>query len=192
MWKSIRRAARAALSALALIAVNKKGFEVSYKMIMWIPRLLFTVIVVSLTFFVISAFISGTTNVSDVESSILMNSAYYAKSGFSHIDARTERAYPAVIEASKFSSAQIQALFKREKPLLVGRFVKRQAVIDDTIKKEEPVTAYSDEERFKLWQPIAQSGARGEGGMDYFSERRYVAASDGKGAFVEATFIVSN
>ena len=178
---------------IRLIADNKKGFTISYKMIMWIPRFFFTVIVIALTFYIISAFIITNTNVSGPESSILMNVAHYSPDGFSAFDATTGRVYPGIVDNSRFTTAQLGQLFKQDKPAIVGRFTEKQAIVDYFISpKPDVMAAYTDETRYLRWEPIALVNAKGEGSFAPYPEIRYVAIKDGNGGVLETVFIASN
>lgn len=188
----------AMLKNLCRVVRNKKGFEVGPEMVMWLPRVVYTVIVIVLTFYIISSFISGTTDVSEVEAKVLINAAHYSRIGVSYADMDagggidTGRVYPGMVNPSKFNSLTLERLFKRERPLLVGRFVRQRTAIDGALSGKFPVAAYTDEARYKLWQPLAQAESKGEGRIGYNSELKYVATSDGSGAVVEATFLSSN
>ncbi|MBI2141358.1 hypothetical protein HYU16_02945 [Candidatus Woesearchaeota archaeon] len=182
---------------LALLARSKRGLAISDKMLLWIPRFIFTVIVVGLTFYIILSFIITKTNVSEAESNILTDVAYYSGDGFSFVDKDTNRVYAGVIDGSKFSDAQLGALLSNDKPLLVGRFVRRQTIIDYLLHPQTDAVAYTDKARYGQWQPIAQLKGEGEGGKTPYSEVRYVAVrnpatGNSKGAVVETVFIASN
>ncbi|MEK6837125.1 MAG: hypothetical protein AABX69_00610 [Nanoarchaeota archaeon] len=192
------------LNSLMPLMRSRKGFTISYKMIMWIPRFLFTVLVLGITFYVILGFIKTATDVSKAESHILANAAFYSEKGLSYADGTaktaTGRVYPGVVETSKFKEAskskgddtQLDEFFDHMKPLLVGRFVKHQTIIDHFLKPEAESTAYTDKRRYVLWQPIAQAGGEGEGGKTPYAEVRYVTAPDGKGYVVKTVFITSS
>ena len=179
-----------------LFTVNKKGFAISYKMIMWIPRFFFTVIVIALTFYIISAFIITKTNVSGPESSILMDVAHYSPGGFSAFDVTTGRVYPGIVDNSRFTTAQLQQLFQQDKPAIVGRFTEKQTIVDYFISPQDEVIRYADGTpdgaRYLRWEPIALVNAKGEGSFTPYPEVRYVAIKDGSGAVMETVFIASN
>src|SRR3990167_128867 len=106
------------LVCLALLARSKRGLAISDKMLLWIPRFIFTVIVVGLTFYIILSFIITKTNVSEAESNILTDVAYYSGDGFSFVDSSggedLGRVYAGVIDPSKFSDAQLGALLSKD------------------------------------------------------------------------------
>ena len=172
---------------------NKKGFAISYKMIMWIPRFFFTIVVISVTSYIILAFIVTKTNVSEQESNILSGAAHFSKGGFSYSDAKTGRVYTGVVDSAKFSTAQLGQLFATDKPpLTVGRFTRKQAIVDYFIRQQPDTEIYTDEARYLRWQPIAAVKARGEGSKKAYAEVRYVAMKSGEGAILETVFIASD
>ncbi len=178
---------------------DKKGFAISYKMIMWIPRFFFTIVVISVTSYIILAFIVTKTNVAEQESNILIDAAHFSKGGFSAFDKVTGRVYPGVIDSldsSRFSTAQLGQLFASDNPpLTAGRFVKKQVIVDYFLGPQADADnhiAYTDKTRYLRWQPIARANAKGEGGKKPYSELRYVALKDGGGAILETVFIASN
>lgn len=175
------------------LSLNKRGDLPipGYKLIMWMPSFFFTIIVIAMTFYVIFSFIITATDVSQAESKILAAAAYYSEKGLSVTDAETGRVYTGLIDESKFTSSQLEALFKQDRPLLVGRFVKKQQAIDYMLKPEADTAIYTDETRYKLWQPIAQAEGEGEGSKTPYPGVSYVATSDGSGAVVETVFIAS-
>ena len=175
-----------------LIADNKKGFAISYKMIMWIPRFFFTVIIIALTFYIISAFIITKTNVSGPESSILMDAAHYSPDGFSAFDKGILRVYPGIIDNSRFTDAQLGQLFQQDKPAIVGRFTKKQTIVDYFISPQPDVQAFTNKTRYLRWEPIALVNAKGEGSFAPYPEVRYVAIKDGNGGVMETVFIAAN
>ena len=171
---------------------NKKGDSTPDEMIGYIHRSVFTVIVALTTFFIIRAFIVTNINVASVESSVLMNYPHIYKGGFSKFDSQLDRLYPGVIDSGRFTTGQLQFL-KVQKPSIIGRFVKNQTIIDYQLKKEATMTpAYTDPERYALWQPLAQSKAKGEGGKTPYADLRYVTLADGKGAVIETVLLASN
>ncbi len=169
---------------------NKKGDSTPDEMIAQIHRSVFTVIVILTTFFIIRAFIVNNINVALVESDVLTNYPHFYKGGFSKLDEQTGRLYPGVVDLVRFT-AELKPL-KVEKPLIVGRFAKSQTIVDYQLKKEDPLYAYTDEERYVLWQPIAQVKGKGEGGKTPYAELRYVTLADGRGAIIETVMIASN
>lgn len=174
---------------------SRKGFTLSYKMLMWVPRFLFAIIVIGLNFYVIYSFIVTRTNIYDAESKILAAAPYYSEKGFSVFDAETGRVYPGVIDAARFGN--VKGLLGKDKPLIVGRFVRRQMVVDYRLNPQpDSPTAYTDQERYERWQPIAQAGGEGEGGKTAYPDIRYAATLDPvtgkrKGSVVETVFIAS-
>ncbi len=172
---------------------NKRGDSTPDEMIAQIHRSVFTVIVILTTFFIIRAFIVNNINVALVESDVLTNYPHFYKGGFSKLDTQIDRLYPGVIDMNWFTTDRLK-LLKVEKPLIVGRFAKSQTIVDYQLpgKKEGQVYAYTDEERYMLWQPIAQVKGGGEGGKTPYSELRYVTLADGRGAIIETVMIASN
>lgn len=171
---------------------NKRGDSTPDEMIAQIHRSVFTVIVILTTFFIIRAFIVNNINVAPIESDVLTNYPHFYKGGFSKLDTQIDRLYPGVVDLERFTG-QLKFL-EVEKPLIVGRFAESQTIVDYQLpgEKEDPLYAYTDEERYVLWQPIAQVKGGGEGGKTPYSELRYVTLADGRGAIIETVMIASN
>lgn len=170
---------------------NRKGMNVSEEMPNYIHRMIFTVIVIFSIYFLMRAFIMTSVQVGPLEASILANYPHLSEEGFSSVDPTTGRVYQGVIDTAKFTTAQLGELFSADKPQMVGRFLLNQTIIDYLLAKKDPVRAYSDEERYRLWQPIAQSGGRGEGRKTPYPDVRHVSTADGKSARLETVFIYS-
>lgn len=180
---------------------SKKGASgTGEEEVYWIPKMIFTIVVAFLTFFIIHAFIATTVNVGGLESALLTNFPHFSKDGFSKFDDKTGRVYSGVVDESKFTTARMERVFKMEKPLVIGRFVLNQTAMDYMQNKQpvkvactEPRVACTDHERYRIWQPIAQLSGKGEGGKTPYGEVRYaILAENGKGVVVETVFIASN
>ncbi|MBI2143631.1 hypothetical protein HYU17_00575 [Candidatus Woesearchaeota archaeon] len=175
---------------------SKRGISLSYKMFMWVPRFIYTIVVVATIFWVISSFIMTRTNVYDAESKILASAAYYSGNGFSKSDPDTGRVYTGVIDSESFSTKRLGDLLVNDKPLIVGRFVKKQAAVDYQLGQQPGQAIYTDKDRYERWQPLAQAGGKGEGSKAVYSDVRYAAVLDpatGRtaGYVVETVFIAS-
>lgn len=176
---------------------HKRGLSLSDKMLWFVVDSIFTVIVIGLTFYVTMAFIQTRTTVSDAESRILENAAYYSPDGFSFSDSETGRVYAGIVSPGRFTDSQLKALFKSDRPHIVGRFTLKQAgVAQFTVPKPES-TAYTDKDRYVRWQPLAQAGGKGEGRKMPYPAVGYAVTKDsisGKvsGVAVENVFIASN
>ncbi|MBI2580770.1 hypothetical protein HYV85_03080 [Candidatus Woesearchaeota archaeon] len=179
---------------------SKKGSSgTGEEEVYWIPKMIFTIAVASLTFFIIKAFIATTVNVGGLESALLTNLPQFSKDGFSKFDDKTGRVYPGVVDEPRFTTARMERIFKMKKPLIIGRFVLNQTAMDYMQNRQqvkvacaEPRVACTDSERYRIWQPIAQVRGKGEGGKTPYSEVRYATLANGKGVVVETVFIASN
>ncbi len=185
--------------ALNILRSKRGASGTGEEEVYWIPKMIFTIAVAFLTFFIIKAFIATTVNVGGLESALLTNFPHFSKDGFSKFDDKAGRVYAGVVDELKFTTARMERIFKMEKPLIIGRFVLNQTAMDYMQNKQpvkvacaEPGVACTDRERYRIWQPIAQLSGKGEGGKTPYSEVRYVATADGKGAVVETVFIASN
>ena len=58
---------------------DKKG--ITYQMVLWIPKMIYLIIVLVVSFGLIYAFISNEVDVSDVEAHVLMHSFHYSPEG---------------------------------------------------------------------------------------------------------------
>lgn len=196
---------------MLLLARQKKGDGgiLSPKMVLLIPDLLFTVVVIVITYFFVLSIILTKTSVSDVESTILASYAHNSKEGFSLLDAKLDRVYPGVVDPARFTTVNLESLFAKENPAIVGRFVKNQTIIDHLRQQEaklpgEPVRciateaggpvncAYTNQKKFERWAPYARVGGKGEGSVKPYAEVRYVDTAGGKGAVVETVFLAAS
>ena len=170
---------------------SKKGFSLSYKELMWIPRLLFTVIVIGLNFFIIAAFIATKTDVGSLESALLANLPLYSPDGFPPTDLATSRIFPGVIEPGSFSQTGIQSLFSQDHPFVVGRFARNSTIIQYERFHPDAQLIYTDTDRYQRWQPLAQVQAKGQGSKKPYGDVRYVLSTDGSGIILQTVFIES-
>lgn len=185
------------LRKLACGNCKRGGLSLSDKMVWNILDIIFTVIVIGGTFYVMSAFIITKTNVSATEAKILESASYFSPEGFALSDAGTGRAYPGIISQKKFSDSQMKDLFSHNRPHIAGRFAIKASAISQFTKPMQEITAYTDRERYLKWQPIAQAGGKGIGGKTGQPAKGYAVMLDqntGKltGVDVESVFITPN
>lgn len=153
--------------------MNKRG--ISYQMILWIPRMVFLIIVFVVTFGLIFAFTTTTVSVSDAESHVLLHRLHFSPEGISKTDADTGRVYAGVVDASRISADRLETAIDIKKDAVAIRLVKSNT--DDSAE----VVAYLHEDTYRNWQPIAiavdeGSIKKGAGRKFPYKESRYVYA----------------
>jgi hypothetical protein len=173
---------------------GKKGLTVSYKMVMWIPRFLYTVFVIGVTFFVIFSFITTKTNVTTIESRILTSAVHFYPNGISAKETigNVNRLYPGQVDTASFSTITAESILMRDNPAVVGKFNLTTLGIERALGNFGNTAAYTDYKRYFEWLPIAQLEAKGEGAKSYTRDIRYVVTKDLKGKMMETVYLISN
>ena len=153
--------------------MNKQGQTISFEMLMWIPRLIYLIIVIIATMGLIFAFIVTNVNVGDVESHILMQRLQFSPEGIVKYDPVTQRVYPGVVDDGKITPNNLKSALDGGEKELAARFV----LIDLPETELEPV--YLHKETYEDWQPIAivvgqNDKISGTGRKFPYAEVRYV------------------
>lgn len=154
--------------------MDRKAQTISFEMLMWIPRLVYLVIVIIATSGIILAFIVTNVSVGDVESHILLHRLQFSPEGIVKYDSETRRVYPGIVDVSRLSSNRLESALNAGKKEVAARF-KLVGLQDES----ELATAYLHEGTYKDWQPIAvvvaaDKDIRGSGRKLPHSEERYV------------------
>ncbi|MBS3132706.1 hypothetical protein J4470_01075 [Candidatus Woesearchaeota archaeon] len=153
--------------------MNKKGATLSFEMLMWIPRLVFLIIVIMATQGIILAYIATNVNVGSIESHVLMQRLQFSPEGIVNHDSITGRVYTGVVDLEKLNSHNLEASLEAEKSELAARFV-----LISLQAENELARSYINRETYEDWQPIAifvgSSDVAGTGRKFPHPETRYM------------------
>ncbi len=163
-------------AAMGWLAVNKRAL--SYEIVMWIPRLVYLIIVIIASFGLIFAYTSTTLNVGDVESHILMHRLQFTQNGIVKQDVLTGRVYPGIVDNALLTDEKLSKLYSSDSQSVAIRFVST-----DLREKNSEVAAYVNQESYENWQPIAilvgeESIEKGTGRKFPYRESRYVYTTE--------------
>jgi len=171
--------------------MNKRGFTLAFKQLMWIPRIVFVIIVIMGDTGLVLGYIVTTIDVSAIESHILINRLQYSPNGIVHYDSETKRVYPGVIDSRRFNSYILDYSLDAEQRF-VGRFLKTELVSGN----EKLI--YFDENTYNNWRPLAalylertikKQAITGLGAKIPHRDIRYISY-DGKPAKIETVLII--
>ena len=77
-------------------------------MVLWIPKVIYIIIVLVVAFGLIYAFTSNEVDVDDVEAHVIMHSLHYSPEGISKVDDDTGRVYTGIVDHSRFKVQNIK------------------------------------------------------------------------------------
>ncbi len=150
--------------------MNRKGQ--GYEMLIWIPRIIYLIIVIMATSGLILAFIVTNVNVGDIESHVLMHRLQFSQEGITAYDSYTGRVYPGLVDTGRLNANNLQSALGAGGNELAMRFVMSD------FSDKELARAYLNRETYENWQPIAivvgdDSEISGSGRKFPHSESRY-------------------
>ncbi len=128
--------------------MNRKGL--GYETLVWIPRLVYLVIVIMAASGLILAFIVTNVNVGDIESHILLNGLQFSQEGIAAYDSYTGRVYPGLVDRGRLTDDALGSALDAGEGELAARFV-----LSDLSSGNEIARAYANGETYANWQPIA-------------------------------------
>ena len=183
---------------------DKKG--ITYQMVLWIPKLIYLIIVLVVSFGLIYLFTSNEVDVGDVEAHVIMHSHHYSPEGISKFDDDTKRVYSGIVDRSRFTRANLEsALNSDENSLamkLVGRKWENLGEDSDDSGEDSDIRDYEiflNYDTYRKWIPLADlinSDAKVEVPQIFSSkEVRYInyEGSDSRDrAVLETTVIMPN
>lgn len=166
-------------------------------MVIWIPRIVYLVIVIMSTLGIIFAFTVTNINIGDAESHILLHRLHFSSDGISKVDDETGRVYTGIVEPDKLSNINIKSALQISENSMTAKFVtsnllnERKPVDEQTL----PVETFLHEERYKQWQPLAElinneQVEKGTGSKFPHAEVRYVFT--GEPTLLETVVITPN
>jgi len=150
---------------------NKKG-NVAFEFLMWIPRLVFLVIVMFAIMVMIRSYITTTIDISELQANVFISRILYSPTTISYFDPDIKRAYPGIIEFDKFKS-QITEKFL-EKSIYYGEKnteVGAKFILKDLSENSELIAFYN-EDFFKEQKKLVDSGlTQGPGGARGYNKK---------------------
>ena len=128
---------------------DKKG--ITYQMVLWIPKLIYLIIVLVVSFGLIYLFTSNEVDVGDVEAHVIMHSLHYSPEGISKFDDDTKRVYSGIVDKSRTGNLDNDALNSDERTLAI-KLVKRN--LDDSEEDENIL----NDKTYDKWIPLVNLG----------------------------------
>jgi hypothetical protein len=156
-----------------LVKMDKKSL-ISFNMIIWIPRIIFLVVVIMSIMLIVNLFIKTEIDTAQIEADLLLYQLVYSPHGISYHDPFSNRIYPGEIDITTSSPPYFQKI------LNISFYTKRKiaAKIEiqnlDTNQKTE--SFFDPWGRFSKW--IVLEGIKGIGGVDVFRKETYVLLRD--------------
>ncbi len=151
---------------------DKKAIT-TFEMLMWIPRIIFLVIIMFAVMFIVRSYVTTTIDVSELKANVFANRVLYSPTGMAYLDPDTNRAYPGVVDIEKFK-LQItekfleKAVYYGEKNQELGaRFLLKN------LDENEETEVFYNEDFFKEQKKIADSGpvfTEGPGGVRAYTK----------------------
>lgn len=152
--------------------IGKKG-AFTESMVLWIPKILFTVIVVLSFLFIISYYLkdsSGSALLQEAE--ILSEKMVRSSDGLAFEDSYTKRTYPGIIDLSKLRD--VESLENRISYGDGSTYLGMKMTLYDRSGKAVEESVYNED----AYRRVAESGIRGKGGVEEFEKSYYVLVKD--------------
>lgn len=164
-------------------------------MIMWIPRFIYLIMVLIVSFGLIFAFTATKVNVGDIESHILMHRLHFSPYSISKVDENIGRVYTGVVDETKFNGDTLEDLLNASTNSFAMRLTKRDLEVDS-----DETNIFLHETTYSNWQPIASlvdqnQLTKGSGLKFPYKEARYVYSenpSSGNPSILEIVVIMPN
>lgn len=158
---------------------DKKGIT-TFEMLIWIPRIIFIVVIMFAIMVLIRSYVTTTIDTSEVEANIFINRLIYSRNGISYFDLEINRVYPGVVDLSKFNSQQKEQFL--EKTIYYGiknMEIGAKLVLKD-IDKNSEFSAFYNEDFFKEQKKLVDAGfTQGPGGVKGFVKKYNVLIREG-------------
>ena len=137
----------------------------TFEVLMWIPRILFLVIVMFSIIILVRSYVTTTIDISELQANTFAYRVLYSSNAISYIDSKIDRAYPGIIDINRFRS-QITEKFL-EKSFYYGeknREIGAKFSLKDLSENNEIIIFYN-EDFFKEQKKLVDSGfTKGPGG----------------------------
>ncbi len=157
---------------------NKKS-TTTFEVIMWIPRILFLVVLMFAIMLLIRSFVNTTIDSSELQANIFANRILYSPNAVSYFDPDTQRVYPGIVDADKINAAindksLEKSIYYGKKNLEIG------AKFSVNDMKENKIDFFYNEDFFKEQEKIAGSGfTEGPGGARLYVKNYNVIVQKG-------------
>lgn len=149
---------------------NKKA--TTFEILMWVPRIIFLVIIMFAIMILIRSYITTTIDISELEANVFINRILYSPTGISYFDSNIDRTYPGIIEFDKFKS-QITEKFL-EKSVYYGKKnteVGAKFILKD-LSEDKEITVFYNEDFFKEQKKLVDAGfTQGPGGARDYTKK---------------------
>lgn len=136
---------------------NKKAIT-TFEILMWIPRIIFLVVIMFVIMILIRSYITTTTDVSELEANLFVNRLLYSPTGISYFDSSINRAYPGIIDIDKFKMQSTEKFL--EKSVYYGgknREIGAKLSLKDLSENQENIIFYN-EDFFKEQKKLVDAG----------------------------------
>src|SRR3989338_7081814 len=121
--------------------MNSKNAGINFESIIWIPRIIFIIIIMFIVMTLVRTYVATVIETSDIKASMFSNRLIYSANSISYYDESVKRAYPGIIDPNKFSSADFldKAIYYGEKNREIGAKI----VVKDLNEGKELVLFYN-------------------------------------------------
>lgn len=150
---------------------NKKG-TTTFEILMWIPRLMFLVVVMFTVMYLIRTYVTTTIDISELQANVFVNRVLYSPTSISYFDSDIGRLYPGIIEFDKFESQITEKSL--EKSIYYGEDNKEAGAkfILKDLNENKELTAFYNEDFFKEQKKLVDAGyTKGPGGARGYDKK---------------------
>ncbi|HLC61469.1 MAG TPA: hypothetical protein VJI52_00445 [Candidatus Nanoarchaeia archaeon] len=157
---------------------NKKS-TTTFEVIMWIPRILFLVVLMFAIMLLIRSFVNTTIDSSELQANVFANRVLYSTNAISYVDPDTQRVYPGIVDLDKLKSAISDKSLEKsisygKKNLEIG------AKFSVNDMKENKIDFFYNEDFFREQEKIAGSGfTEGPGGAKLYVKNYNIIVQKG-------------
>jgi len=150
---------------------NKKG-TTTFEILMWIPRLMFLVVIMFAVMVLIRSYVTTTIDVSELQANVFINRILYSPTSISYFDAEIGRLYPGIIDFGKFQlhindKFLEKTIYYGEKNEEIGA---KFALMD--LNEGIELTAFYNEDFFKEQKKFVDLGwTDGPGGVKGYNKK---------------------
>ncbi len=158
--------------------MNRKG---DIDLLEWFPRIIMLIIAVLLIIFLVSFFMNRDIKTADAHISAYTFRMMTDAEIFTYADPEINRAYPGVIELSRFQTEHIDTVLNNKGLSQWGQISSEMCLISDNdcgvFGDTKSMVVYNNEETFKRYQPFTSTVGRGAANERTF--RYPVTVTDG-------------
>ena len=156
---------------------NKKAIT-TFEMVIWMPRIVFIVIIMFAVMVLIRSFVTTTVDVSELQANVFAYRVIYSPNSISYYDKDMQRAYPGVIDFDKFKSQEAEKFL--ENSINYGQKNKEIAarLLLKDLSDNNDISVFYNEDFFKEQEKLAYSGfTEGPGGARLYVKKYEVLIS---------------